>query len=208
MRWMIFFLLVANVALFFWLQQQSRPAPGSSVLPPPDVGTLRLRHEQHRRQASATDQVATEVPVSDAATSGESMAELQHVEQIPRVSQSSAGDEAVDVERLPEQPVPLVANGSQRSGEPAGQTGQVPERQDRPAEPSVPASAGLTPTAAEPVSRVAIGRVSRAVASAANRLDRAVVARGSRTGRPGAAGIGRTNRVFALCVDRVDRPST
>jgi hypothetical protein len=127
-RWLIFFLLVANVALFFWLQQQSRPAPGSSVLPPPDVGNLRLRHELHRAQASAIDQVAPAAPLSDVATSGRSMAELQHVEQMSRGSHPSAADEAVDVEGLSGQPMPPGATVAPPS-----------------AEPSVPAFAASTP---------------------------------------------------------------
>ena len=145
MRWLIFFLLVANVALFFWLQQQSRPAPGSTVLPSPDVGTLRLRHEQGRQQAPATDQVATEVPPQDAATPGGSMAELHHVEQMPRVPQSLAADEDVDVEPLPEQAVPPGGHGSQKAGEPAGQSMPIPEMQAWPTEPSVPAFGESTP---------------------------------------------------------------
>lgn len=44
MRWFVLFLLLANVALFFWLQQQSRMPPSAS--PSPDIGTLRLRTEQ------------------------------------------------------------------------------------------------------------------------------------------------------------------
>lgn len=45
MRWFIVLLIVANVVLFFWVQQQSRPLPGSMPLPPPDVGRLRLLSE-------------------------------------------------------------------------------------------------------------------------------------------------------------------
>ena len=45
MRWFIALLVVANVVLFFWVQQQSRPLPGSMALPPPDVGRLRLMSE-------------------------------------------------------------------------------------------------------------------------------------------------------------------
>jgi hypothetical protein len=44
-RWFIVFLIVANVILFFWVQQQSRPLPGQASLPPPDVGRLRLLSE-------------------------------------------------------------------------------------------------------------------------------------------------------------------
>jgi hypothetical protein len=44
-RWFIALLLLANVVLFFWVQQQSKPAPGSTSLPPPEVGHLRLMNE-------------------------------------------------------------------------------------------------------------------------------------------------------------------
>jgi len=44
-RWFIVFLIVANVILFFWVQQQSRPLPGLATLPSPDIGRLRLLSE-------------------------------------------------------------------------------------------------------------------------------------------------------------------
>jgi len=55
MRWFIAFLVVANVILFFWMQQQSRPVPGSQALPPPDIGRLRLMSEVEREAAKAVD---------------------------------------------------------------------------------------------------------------------------------------------------------
>jgi hypothetical protein len=51
-RWFIVFLIVANVILFFWVQQQSRPLPGEASLPPPDVGRLRLLSELEKERAS------------------------------------------------------------------------------------------------------------------------------------------------------------
>jgi len=51
-RWFIVFLIVANVILFFWVQQQSRPLPGAASLPPPDVGRLRLLSELEKEPAS------------------------------------------------------------------------------------------------------------------------------------------------------------
>jgi len=44
-RWFVVLLLLANLILFFWVQQQSRPAPGSVGLPPPEIGRLRLLRE-------------------------------------------------------------------------------------------------------------------------------------------------------------------
>ncbi len=58
MRWFVLFLLLANVALFFWLQQQSSVPPSAS--PSPDIGTLRLRTELH----PAAPAVAIGVPDS------------------------------------------------------------------------------------------------------------------------------------------------
>ena len=43
MRWFIVFLLIANILLFFWVQQEAlRPSPQDEI-PPPEIGELRLR---------------------------------------------------------------------------------------------------------------------------------------------------------------------
>jgi len=47
-RWFVVLLLLANLVLFFWVQQQSKPAPGSVGLPPPEIGRLRLLREPDR----------------------------------------------------------------------------------------------------------------------------------------------------------------
>ena len=52
MRWFIVFLIVANVILFFWVQQESRPRPADVRLPPPDVGRLRLLTEMRSSAAA------------------------------------------------------------------------------------------------------------------------------------------------------------
>jgi len=61
-RWFIVFLIVANVILFFWVKQQSRPSPDQSAMPPPDVGRLRLltEVEEERRQAVENPDVRSE----------------------------------------------------------------------------------------------------------------------------------------------------
>ena len=51
-RWFIVFLLVANIILFFWIQQQSRPASGPIQLAPPEVGRLRLSGEAAEPQGT------------------------------------------------------------------------------------------------------------------------------------------------------------
>ncbi len=58
MRWFIVFLIVANVILFFWVQQESRPRPADVRLPPPDVGRLRLLTEMRSSPAGEGAQSA------------------------------------------------------------------------------------------------------------------------------------------------------
>jgi len=53
-RWFVVLLLLANIVLFFWVQQQSKPAPGSTSLPPPEVGRLRLITEIAEPQLTDT----------------------------------------------------------------------------------------------------------------------------------------------------------
>ena len=45
MRWFIVLLLVSNVILFFWVEQESLRSSRHSSIPPPDVGRLRLLQE-------------------------------------------------------------------------------------------------------------------------------------------------------------------
>ncbi|MDJ0738236.1 MAG: hypothetical protein QNJ91_00865 [Gammaproteobacteria bacterium] len=45
MRWFVIFLLIANIALFFWVQQSSLNPASHSELPPPEIGQLQLRNE-------------------------------------------------------------------------------------------------------------------------------------------------------------------
>ena len=65
MRWFIAFLIVANVILYFWVQQQSRPLPGLSTLPSPDIGRLRLLSEVDGGQAHGSSE-EPEPPLVDA----------------------------------------------------------------------------------------------------------------------------------------------
>lgn len=60
MRWFIAFLLVANVVLFFWVQHQSRPVPGSASLPPPDIGRLRLMSEVEEAAEEAVESASVD----------------------------------------------------------------------------------------------------------------------------------------------------
>ena len=53
MRWFIVFLLIANILLFFWVQQESlRPSP-QSEMPPPEIGRLRLLNESPESEVNA-----------------------------------------------------------------------------------------------------------------------------------------------------------
>lgn len=62
MRWFVVFLLVANIALFFWVQQDSRPANEPEPLAAPDVGHLRLLRNDLVADVSETQDAA---PVED-----------------------------------------------------------------------------------------------------------------------------------------------
>lgn len=72
MRWFIVFLVVANVILFFWVQQESRPLPADVRLPPPDVGRLRLLTEMRPSpsggEVESADPAAGESPDSNQAS--------------------------------------------------------------------------------------------------------------------------------------------
>lgn len=46
MRWFVIFLLLANIALYFWVQRESRPADEPASLAAPDVGHLRLLRDE------------------------------------------------------------------------------------------------------------------------------------------------------------------
>lgn len=65
MRWFVVFLIVANVILFFWVQQQSRPLPGESALPPPDVGRLRLLSELEKEPEAVDERAAEPIFVEE-----------------------------------------------------------------------------------------------------------------------------------------------
>ena len=94
MRWFIVFLIVANVILFFWVQQESRPLPGEARLPPPDVGRLRLLSEN--REASTPGarveqgQVAEESVVSEAVVAEPNAVQSSEEPELPG---SSAGED-------------------------------------------------------------------------------------------------------------------
>ena len=45
MRWFIVFLLIANILLFFWVQQEALRPSSHSDIPPPEFGELRLLNE-------------------------------------------------------------------------------------------------------------------------------------------------------------------
>lgn len=52
MRWFVVFLIVANLILYVWLEQQENlKAPASAALPPPDVGRLQLVDEREAEAA-------------------------------------------------------------------------------------------------------------------------------------------------------------
>jgi len=111
-RWFIAFLIVANVILFFWAKQQSRPAPDSSTLPPPDIGRLRLLTELEKAPETASAVVqGTPVDVEPAG--------MQATEPLsPEVATPISGPEAMpetdgNGEEAVSSPVPLPVQESE-----------------------------------------------------------------------------------------------
>lgn len=62
MRWFIVFLIVANVILYFWMQQESRPVSNGAALSPPEIGRLRLLSELDVGTATAVAPATSSVP--------------------------------------------------------------------------------------------------------------------------------------------------
>jgi hypothetical protein len=107
-RWFIVFLIVANVILFFWVQQQSRPLPGEASLPPPDVGRLRLLSELEKESAivdvdqpepARVEEMPVEPPL-DAVS--EDQSQPVHVEEALQSSLDVGGYQASNENSLPE----------------------------------------------------------------------------------------------------------
>ena len=108
MRWFIVFLIVANVILFFWVQQQSRPLPGEASLPPPDVGRLRLLTELEKEPAivdadgpepARVEEMPMEPPL---AAVTEDQSQPVHVEEALQSSLDVGGYQASSENSLPE----------------------------------------------------------------------------------------------------------
>jgi hypothetical protein len=107
-RWFIVFLIVANVILFFWVQQQSRPLPGEASLPPPDVGRLRLLTELEKEPAivhvdepepARVEEMPVEPPF---AAVSEAQSQPIHVEEALQSSLDAGGYQASSENSLPE----------------------------------------------------------------------------------------------------------
>ena len=65
MRWFIVFLLIANVAFFFWVQQESGKLEKAAALAPPDIGQLHLVDKDEPSLLEQRDDVARIVERSD-----------------------------------------------------------------------------------------------------------------------------------------------
>lgn len=90
MRWFVALLLVANVILFFWVQQQSRPTPGTVSLPPPDVGRLRLMSEIDNQVPTEEDSGAPGTLAASPEPSVETDARETAVQEGPAMQQVEA----------------------------------------------------------------------------------------------------------------------
>ena len=129
MRWFIVFLLVANVILFFWVQQESRPRPADVRLPPPDVGRLRLLTEMQsspaRQEAQSAERPAGESPDPDLAAEATVSSEVEPA--LVPVQIDTSGEAAPEAVRSSE----VGSSGDARVADPA-----VPDRRAAAAEES------------------------------------------------------------------------
>jgi len=118
-RWFVVLLLLANIILFFWVQQQSKPAPGSVELPPPEIGRLRLLGEGAVAEADADVAAAPASPDTLPVTQSDEPAMPGAAEAAAQAGDPNSGttDEAPDLaqagaeNRLPE-PVAELPSGA------------------------------------------------------------------------------------------------
>lgn len=118
MRWFIVLLLLANVVMFFWVQQQSRPVPGSVALAPPDIGRLQLKREQALAAASKAPDPLPQALIEPAIPVQSEPAPSQAPVETPVVSpgQRPSGPEPGLVSA--ESPVAAVTQGIPEATEP------------------------------------------------------------------------------------------
>jgi hypothetical protein len=103
-RWFIVFLIVANVILFFWVQQESRPRPADVRLPPPDVGRLRLLTEMRSppagEGAQSADRQVGESPDPGPAAQATASSEVEPA--LAPLQVDTSGEVAAQAMRSPE----------------------------------------------------------------------------------------------------------
>lgn len=132
MRWFIVLLLLANIVLFFWVQQQSRPVPGSTQLPPPDIGHLRLASETNEEPASAIEaapQPAAEVELPEVLVPPSVMPEISPTTthalvqsesfETPRTSGESESADRLEAEGLAAQQTAALSDVADAAPAPA-----------------------------------------------------------------------------------------
>ena len=117
MRWFIVFLIVANVILFFWVQQESRPRPADVRLPPPDVGRLRLLTEMRSpptgEEAQSADRPAGEL--ADPGPAADAMASYEAEPALAPVQVDTSGEAASEAVGAAE----VVGSGAELVADPA-----------------------------------------------------------------------------------------
>jgi len=154
-RWFIVFLIVANVILFFWVQQQSRPLPGLATLPSPDIGRLRLLsevdEEKARDDAGAESSTVGEEPPT---------AEAEPV----ALAEAPAAETGLDIPLEPPvaevtvtpEPVQELSQGpGDDDAESAAGTAMLPEAGEPPAEQPVQTDMVIPEVAEQPASESA-----------------------------------------------------
>lgn len=158
MRWFIVFLIVANVILYFWVQQQSRPLPGVTTLPSPDIGRLRLKSEVEEEEllsdsetpepplAEAESDAIAASPVAEATVAEEPGVEMSQSAEVADTESTAGPDVVMEVEEAPDdQPIPIAPQTPESAEELITEAVEPP---DSLAEETAQAEAGDVPVAA------------------------------------------------------------
>lgn len=144
MRWIVLFLLMANLVLFFWMQRQQAVMNERVALSPPDVGRLQLLNEAPPVAVA----VSLNDDVSSAFTVGAADKPIAEIVDEPVVVATLSSAEATVVDP-PVEAAEQTAYGGVRS--PAGPSEPAVAQAQGPVTPSAPPPAAATADARLPV---------------------------------------------------------
>lgn len=157
MRWFIALLIVANLALFFWLQHDELPDDTISALPPPDVGRLEVLSGSGAEQSAIAPSIPAstanrEAVVPEVAEVSEEAAvpEAAGMPEVPEQGEVPGAPEVAEISDVTERAEVVLSAAPEPEEAPAVGSAPVPVPDESPAAPAPPAvieAAPLAPTA-------------------------------------------------------------